>query len=185
VVIDDYRLFNAMTVAGLLFILAALLAIAPRQSGLLDSMGRVLLGALVFVYGASHLGLLAHQSRGRLELYGILVLIAELAQRVVGRPHPGVSVPRRAAGLALSFGLTIGAGTWLGTLAEITRGQGALAAALIVAAVSAGAIVADAVAEDLALPAASFRVGRGAFLDRAMPAIFPAAVYYHYLAFFL
>ena len=68
-------------------------------------LGRVLLGVLSFVFCPAHLALLVHWPQsGLLELYGVLVLSAELPQRLVtGRSAQGpesssrTAVPRRSA----------------------------------------------------------------------------------------
>ncbi len=67
----------------------------------------------------------------------------------------------------------------------MTRQQGLIAAALVALSVTVGARVADAVAQDLGLDVASSRVGRGAFLDRAIPALYAAPVCYHCFRYFL
>jgi phosphatidate cytidylyltransferase len=182
---DNLALFVAVVPVALLLVLPVLLAFGPRQPGLLDSVGRVLLGALVFVFAAAHLGLMAHQPDGRLELFAILVLFGELPQRVAGRPRPGKELRRPAIGVALALLVCAGIGWWLGPLGAVTREQGVVAGALVALAVTAGALVADAIAQDLGLGAASSRFGRGAFLDRAIPALYAAPVCYHYFRYFL
>jgi len=184
-VTDDLALFVAIVPVGLLLLFPVLLTFGPRQPGLLDSVGRVLLAALVFVVAGAHLGLMAHQAHGRLELFAILVLFAELPQRVAGRPRPGGEVLRPAIGVALALVICSGIGWWVGPLGAVTRQQGVIAGALVALAVTAGASVADAVAQDLGLGVASSRFGRGAFLDRAIPALYAAPVCYHYFRYFL
>ena len=180
---DDLALFVMVIPVGLLLLLPMLLSYGPRQPGLLDSVGRVLLGALVFVFAAAHLGLMAHQPRGRLELFAILVLFAELPQRVAGRPRPGQEVLRPAIGVALALLACTGIGWWLGPLGAVTRVQGLTAGVLVALAVTAGSLVADAVAQELGLAGSSSRFGRGAFLDRAIPALYAAPVFYHYFRY--
>jgi phosphatidate cytidylyltransferase len=182
---DNLPLFVAIVPVGVLLLLPVLIASGPRQAGLLDSLGRVLLGALVFVFAAAHLGLMAHQPRGRLELFAILVLFAELLQRVAGRPRPGGERLRPALGVALALAIDAGIGWWLGPLADVPRWQALVAGVIVALAVTAGALVADALAQDLELGAASSRFGRGAFLDRAIPALYAAPVCYHYFRYFL
>jgi phosphatidate cytidylyltransferase len=182
---DNLPLFVAVVPVGLLLVLPMLLALGPRQPGLLDAVGRVLLGALVFVFCAAHFGLMAHQQQGRLELFAILVLLAELPQRIAGRPLRGKGALLPAIGVAVALLVCSGIGWWLGPLAMVTRFQGLTAGALVALAVTAGALVADAVAQDLGLAAASSRFGRGAFLDRAIPALYAAPVCYHYFRYFL
>ncbi len=181
---DDLSLFVAVVPVVLLLLYPVLLTIGPRQPGLLDSVGRVLLGALVFLVAGTHLGLMAHQPRGQLELFAILVLFAELPQRVAGRPRPGGEAFRSTIGVALALAICTGVGWWLGPLGAVARRQGLAAGALVAIAVTAGSRVADALANDLGLDAASSRFGRGAFLDRAIPALYAAPVFYHYLRYF-
>ncbi len=166
--------------AGLFLLLPLLLSLGARQAGMFDSLGRLFLGVLLFVSGGAHLGILAHQPAGRLELFAIFVLLAELPQRLVGRPRPG-GILRSASGLLLAFGLCAGVGSWLGPLADLARVHGLQSGVLVAAVVSAGAILANATAEELGLDTAAKRFGRGAFLDRAIPALFAAPVYFFYL----
>jgi predicted CDP-diglyceride synthetase/phosphatidate cytidylyltransferase len=51
-------------------------------------------------------------------------------------------------------------------------------------AVTMGALVNEAVSEDLSLTSPSARRGRGALLDRIVPAAYAAPVYFHYLNYF-
>ncbi len=182
---DSYGLFSALVPVGLMFLLPALLSASTRQSGLLDAMGRLLLGALVFVFGAAHLGLMAHQPRGRLELFAILVLAAELPQRIAGRFRLGAPVLRPAAGVAVALALCAAVGWWLGTPGAMTPLHGSIAGLLVAVAVTAGALVAEAVSQDLGLAASAGRMGRGAFLDRSIPALYAAPLYFHYLKYFV
>lgn len=182
--IDSYSTFTVVVSVVLVLLLPAVLSAAPRQSGLLDSMGRVLLGSLLFVFCAAHLGLMAHQPRGRLELFAILVLMAELPQRLAGRPGPGMGFVRSMAALVTAIALDMGIGAWLGPLGSVTPMQGTIAGLLVALAVTAGALVAGAVAEDLKLTASSSLVGRGAFLDRSVPAMYAAPVFYNFLKYF-
>jgi hypothetical protein len=100
---------------------------------------------------------MAHQPHGRLELFAILVLFAELPQRVAGRPRSGQEVLRPAIGVALALLVCTGIGWWLGPLGAVTRLQGLTAGVLVALAITAGALVADGVAQDLGLGGASSR----------------------------
>ena len=50
--------------------------------------------------------------------------------------------------------------------------------------VTMGALVSDAVMRDLSPGSTGTRVGRWAFLDRAIPAVYAAPVFFHYLNHF-
>jgi len=178
--LDSLVLFESLVSVGLFLLLPMLLSLGAKQAGLFDSMGRLYLGVLLFVFGGGHLGLLAHKPPGTLELFAILVLGAELPQRLVGRPRPG-EILRAASGVVIAFGLGAAIGYWLGPLAGIGRQPGLVAGLLVAGSVTLGAILADAAAEDLSLDAAATRLGRGAFLDRALPALYAAPVYYLHL----
>ena len=52
---------------------------------------------------------------------------------------------------------------------------------LVALSVAAAAAVSNAVAADLEMKAASSLVGGGALLDRAVPALYAAPVFFHYL----
>lgn len=174
-------LFETTISAGLFLLLPLLLSLGARQAGMFDSLGRLFLGALLFVLGGGHLGILAHEPAGRLEIFAIFVLLAELPQRLTGRPRPG-GILSPALGIVIAFGLCAGAGYWLGPLAALERVQGLLGGVLVAAVVTAGAILADATGEDLGIDSAAKRFGRGAFLDRAIPALYAAPVYFFYVA---
>jgi len=188
VYINSVGMFLA-TVPALLFLFAPLLvAIGPRSEGLLDSIGRTLLGVIFFIFCTAHLGLLAQLTEvrtGLLGLFGVLVLSAELVQRLLGRFRPGRGKLLPALGVSLSLALVTAIGFWLGPLCGLADDDGARAAFLVGLAVTAGAIVSDAVAQDLDLSSSAARLGRGAFLDRAIPAVYAAPVFYHYLNHFV
>jgi phosphatidate cytidylyltransferase len=179
----SYEAFFALVPVGLFLALPALLSMARRQAGLLDSMGRILFGVVLYVFCAAHIGLLVHEGVGRLELFGVLALAAELPLRVAGRPRPGEGFLRQATGVVLGAGLAALAGWVTAPLAGLSGEFGVRAGLLVLAAVACGSMVADAVAEDLSLGAAAARVGRGAFLDRTLPAMYAAPVFFHYLDF--
>src|SRR5262245_1524258 len=68
----SFGLLSAATVIGLFLLFPVMLSIGSRQPGLLDSLGRLLLGVLVFVFCAAHFGLMTRLSMGSLELFGIV-----------------------------------------------------------------------------------------------------------------
>ena len=177
----SFDLLSAATGIGLFLLIPILLAVVPRQPGLLDALGRVLLGVIVFVFCASHLGLMTHQPAGRLELFGIVGLFADLPQRLTGRIRPGEERVRPFLGLAVSLVLAAGLGAIFGPKAGTTALHGGIAGALTALAMAGGSLVADAVAQDLSRTASDAMLGRGAFLDRTLPALFAAPVFYHYL----
>jgi predicted CDP-diglyceride synthetase/phosphatidate cytidylyltransferase len=79
-------MFLATVPVTLFLFIPVLLSIGSKEEGLLDSMGRTLLGVLLFVFCLAHLGLLVHQEpAGLLQLFGVLVLAAELPRRLAGR----------------------------------------------------------------------------------------------------
>jgi len=162
-----------------------LLSAGESQQGLLESMGRILLGVLLFVFCAAHLGLLVRREpAGTLELFGLLVIAADLPQRLTGRlGHVTTRAPKVLGvigGAVLAAGLGFLVGPWCGLVEE----DGARAGLLVAVAVTMGAMVTGALVRDLALPPPTVRVGRGAFLDRAIPAVYAAPVFFHYLNFF-
>jgi len=186
------------TVPALLFLLAPLfVAIGPHRDGLLDSIGRTLLGVIFFIFCTAHLGLLADldvasvpgagsaRPGGLPELFGVFVLAADLVQRMLGRFRSGEGRLLSTLGLVLSLLLVGALGFWLGPLCGLAQEDGARAACLVGLAVIGGAIVGDAVAQGLDLSSSAARFGRGAFLDRTIPAVYAAPVFYHYLNHFV
>lgn len=172
------------TVPIILFLLfPVLLSIGSAQQGLLDSMGRILLGVLLFVFCAAHLALLTAQ-HGVLELFGVLVLAAELPQRLAGRYQSGMGWLKPSLGLVAGAVLALAAGYGIGPSCGLTEEDAARAGLLVFVAVTTGALVSDAVARDLNLGPADVRVGRAAFLDRTIPPVYAAPLYFHYLNHF-
>jgi len=174
------------TVPIMLFLLfPALLALGNAQKGFLDSVGRVLLGVLSFVFCPAHLALLVHwEQAGLLELYGVLVLAAELPQRLVaGRSAQGSGWLRPSLGLVASVVVTAAAGYWLGPLCGLEAEDGARAGLFVAIAVAMGHLVAEAVSRDIGQGATTNRF-RTALLDRALPAVYAAPVFFHYLTYF-
>jgi len=184
--VGSQDLFLAVVPVALFLFIPVFLAIGPPESGMLDSMGRTLLGVLLFVFCMAHLGLLSHHElTGVLELFGILVLAAELPQRLAGRFRWGTGWwIRPTVGTPISLFLAIGAGWYLGPWCGLDAGDAGRAGALVFVAVTMGALVNDAVSKDLALTSPSVRRGRGAMLNRLVPAAYAAPVFFHYLVHF-
>jgi len=172
------------TVPLLLFLLfPALLVFGPAQEGFLESVGRVLLGVMTFVFCPAHLALMVRwEPSGYLELYGVLVLAAELPQRLAGRFSQGKSWVGPLLGVVASAGLTAAIGYWLSPLCGLDADDGGRAGFFVAIAVTMGGLVADAVTRDIG-PGSGGRM-RGALLDRAFPAVYAAPVYFHYLNHF-
>jgi predicted CDP-diglyceride synthetase/phosphatidate cytidylyltransferase len=178
-------MFLATVPATLFLFIPVFLSIGFSQEGLLDSVGRTLLGVLFFVFCVAHLGLLAHREpAGLLELFGVLVLCAELPQRVIGRFRPGAGWAGPAIGILVSLLLSGTVGFLVGPWCGLVEEDAARAGLLVAAAVTLGAVVAGAVALDLAQSPAAARFGRGAFLNRMVPAVYAAPVFFHYLNHF-
>jgi phosphatidate cytidylyltransferase len=183
--IGAHDTFLATVPVSLFLVIPFFLSIGFRQEGLLDSTGRTLLGVLFFVFCVAHLGLLVHmEPSGLLELFGILVLCAELPQRLIGRFRPGAGWVRPLIGILVSVVLTTGIGFLLGPWIGLVEEDAARAGFLVSIAVTLGAVVAGAVALDLGQSKAEAWVGRGALLNRIVPAVYAAPVYFHYLNHF-
>ena len=180
----SYGMFLAGLLLYLFLVLPVILSLTRPHAGLLDSVGRVLLGLLVFVFCTAHLGWMAHQPAGRLELFGVLVLASELPQRLVGRVRAGEPLGRPLIAIAVAVTLAAALGVWLGRSLALPPVHAAVAGVLVAVAVAGGRIVTDAVAEDLSLDPITSRTGRGALLDRAMPAVYAAPLFFHYLQHF-
>jgi phosphatidate cytidylyltransferase len=177
--------FLATVPVTLFLVFPVLLAVGTARQGLLESTGRILLGVLVFVFCAAHLALLVRSPhRGVLELFGILVLAADLPQRLSGRFGHGSGWLRPAAGLAVSAALAGALGFLAGPSCGLGQEDAARAGLLAAIAVAMGGAVTDAVLHDLGVSPSAARVGRAALLDRAVPAIYAAPVFFHYLDYF-
>jgi predicted CDP-diglyceride synthetase/phosphatidate cytidylyltransferase len=162
-----------------------LLSTGEMQEGMLDSLGRLFLGVLLFVYCAAHLGLLVRwEQRGALELFGILALAVELPQRLAGRIGRGTPWPRALAGLGAGVVLAPVLGFLCGPWCGIGEEDAARAGAIVAAGVALGTLVTGAVLKDLSLGPPGSSVGRGAFLDRVIPPIYAAPFFFHYLTHF-
>ncbi len=174
------------TVPVALFLLFPVLLSAGRpQEGLLESMGRILLGVTLFVFCMGHLGLLVRwEQAGLLELFGVMVLAAELPGRLTGRLRQGGTWARSAIGVVSGVVLASGLGFWAGPWVGVVEEDGARAGALVAIGVTMGALVSEAIMRDLSPLTATGRVGRWAFLDRAIPAVYAAPVFFHYLNHF-
>lgn len=176
--------FLATIPVALFLFIPVFLAIGRVEAGLLDSMGRTLLGVLFFVFCLAHLGLISRQAHsGLLELFGILVLASELPQRLAGGFSRSKWL-RSIFGVVLGVFLTVGLGWELGPWCGLVEEDAARAGLLVVLAVTLGGQVSNAVAQDLALSSSSSRIGRGAILNRMVPAVYAAPVFFHYLNHF-
>ena len=120
---------------------------------------------------------------GCLELYGVLVLGAELPQRLAGRSTQGPGRFRPVLGILASAILTSALGYWLGPLGGLDSNDGTLVGFFVAIAVAMGRLVSEAVAGDIGPGAVGSRI-RGALLDRAFPAVYAAPVFFHYLNHF-
>jgi predicted CDP-diglyceride synthetase/phosphatidate cytidylyltransferase len=177
--------FLATVPVTLFLLFPVLLSAGKLREGLLESMGRILLGVLLFVFCAAHLGLLVRwEQPGLLELFGVLVLAAELPGRLTGRFRQGGGWARSALGVVAGVVLAAALGFWAGPWCGLVEEDGARAGLLVAIAVAMGALVSEAVMHDLAHGAPAGRVGRWAFLDRAIPAVYAAPVFFHYLNHF-
>jgi phosphatidate cytidylyltransferase len=177
----SFGLLSAATVIGLFLLIPVLLSIAPRQPGLLDALGRVLLGVLVFVFCAAHFGLMTRLPEGSLELFGITALLADLPQRLTGRLRPGGERVRPFLGVMASVAVAAVVGAALAPLATTASLHGGVAGSLVALAMAGGSLVSDAVGQDLLRTQSDALLGRAAFLDRTLPAIYAAPIFYHYL----
>ncbi len=185
--------FLATVPVALFLFIPVFLALGRPQEGMLDSMGRTLLGVMIYVFCAAHLSLLPDVAPGAIgdngvhglpQLLGVLILASELPRRLLGGINAGEGWIRPSAALAISLPLVLALGFWLGPECGLSAEDGARAGALVLIAVTLGALVASAVAADLELRASSTRVGRGATLNRIVPAVYAIPVYFHYLNHF-
>lgn len=183
VYLGNADLFLNVVPVLLFLVFPAILSVGTDHSGLLDSMGRGMLGVLFFLYCGAYLGLMAEQPRGTLELFGILVLSSELPQRLAGGRRPGRFVGRLFLGLfvgaAVGYVLArrAGVGEWVG----LNANQVALGAAFVSVAVTAAHLVTNAIADDLEINSPSTLMGRGLFLGRIVPAVYAAPFFYYFL----
>lgn len=181
---SEARFFATVPVV-LVLLFPVLLSAGKPQEGLLESMGRILIGVLLFVFSAAHLGLLVRwEQPGLFELFGVLVLAAELPGRLTGRPRQGGGWARSAFGIIAGAVAAVSLGMLLGPWCGLVEEDGGRAGLLVAIAVTMGALVSDAVMRDLSPGSTGARVGRWAFLDRAIPAVYAAPVFFHYLNHF-
>ena len=177
--------FLALVPVGLFLLFPVLLSMGPLQEGLLESVGRILLAVLFFVICSAHLGLFVHwEQRGLLELFGVLVLAAELPGRLTGRFRLGGGRTRTAIGVTGGAILAVAAGYWAGPWCGLGQQDAARAGFLVAVAVTLGALVSEAIMRDLSPAPSAGRTGRWAFLDRTIPAVYAAPVFFHYLNHF-
>jgi phosphatidate cytidylyltransferase len=177
----SFGLLSAATVIGLFLLIPVMLSIGPRQPGLLDSLGRLLLGVLVFVFCAAHFGLMTQLPAGSLELFGIVGVMADLPQRLAGRMRPGGERTAPLVGVVAGVALAAGAGALLAPMVSHSSLHGGIAGSLVALSIAGGSLVSDAVGHDLAQSQSDTTIGRAAFLDRTMPVIYAAPIFYHYL----
>lgn len=181
---QDADTFLATIPIALFLLIPAFLAVGRSEAGLLDSVGRSLLGVVFFVFCTAHLALFVGKPQGLLELFGVLVLSADLPQRIGGPYSPGRPWGRTLAGLVLGLLLATGMGYLLGPHAGISDDDGLRAGFFVWVAVVVGASVSVAVARDLDLKATVGGLSRGAFLDRMVPAVYAAPMMFHYIDHF-
>ena len=178
--------FHATMPVTLFLFIPFFLSFGKAEKGLLDAMGRILLGVLFFVFCLAHLGLLVHEPQpGLLGLFGVLVLGAELPQRLAGRFRPGSGWLNPLLGILAGALLAVTLGFWLGPWCGLVEGEGARAGFLVLFAVTLGAQVSEAVAVEISPSPSSHRIGRGAFMNRMVPAVYAAPVFFHYLHHFV
>ena len=181
---SEARFFATVPVV-LVLLFPVLLAAGRPQEGLLESMGRILLGVLLFIFSLAHLGLMARwEQPGLFEFFGVLVLAAEVPGRLIGRSRQGGGWARSAFGIIVGTIAAVALGMLLAPWCGVVQEDGGRAGLLVAIAVTMGALVSDAVMRDLSPGSTGTRVGRWAFLDRAIPAVYAAPVFFHYLNHF-
>lgn len=182
---DSAGTFLATVPVALFLVLPFFLALAPEEEGFFDALGRTLLAVVLFVFCLAHLGLLVDEPPpGLPELFGVLVLAAELPQRLAGRFRPGSGWLQPALGALIGLLSATAAGYLLGPECALGEEDGARGGALVALATTLGAVVAEALARDLAVTASASVFGRGAFLNRTVSVVCAAPVFFHYLNHF-
>ena len=176
--------FLAAVPVSLFLFIPAFVALGRVKEGMLDSMGRTLLAVVFFVFCTAHLALLVDQPAAVLELFGVFVITAELPQRAIGRFRPGSGWIHPTAGIVFSLLLAVAVGFWLGPRSGLVEEDAARAGFLVGLAVTLGAPVSNGLAQGLAMSTSASTVGRGAFLNRTVPAVYAAPVFFHYLNHF-
>ena len=133
----------------------------------------------------AHLSLFVRwEQPGLLELFGVLVLAAELPGRLLGRFRQGGGSTRTAIGVTSGAVLAVAAGYWAGPWCGLGQEDAARAGLLVAVAVTLGAVVSEAILRDLSPAPSTGRTGRWALLDRTIPAVYAAPVFFHYLNLF-
>ena len=84
-------------------------------------------------------------------------------------------------GVVASVAIAAAVGAILAPLSGAASLHGGVAGALVALAMAGGSLVSDAVAQDLLRTQSDAMLGRAAFLDRTLPAIYAAPIFYHYL----
>jgi predicted CDP-diglyceride synthetase/phosphatidate cytidylyltransferase len=190
--VGSHDFFLATVPVTLFLLVPVFLALGKQQVGMLDSMGRALLGVVFFVFCTAHLALLSDvrpeafgnfEPRGLPQLFGVLVLSAELPRRMSGGFGSKSGWVRPVSGIVFGILLAAGIGFWLGPRCGLVEEDAARAGFLVGCAVNLGASVSKAVAKDLELSMSTI-LGRGALLDRLVPAVYAAPVFFHYLNHF-
>lgn len=182
---DSDATFLATVPIALFLVLPFFLSRAADEEGFFDALGRTLFGVLLFVFCLAHLGLVINEPQpGLIELFGVLVVSAELPQRLAGRFRPGTGWLRPTAGVVAGIAIAAAAGYGLGPQCGLGEEDAARAGGLVALAATLGSVVADALARDLSLTTSASIFGRGAFLSRTAPIVYAAPVYFHYLNHF-
>jgi predicted CDP-diglyceride synthetase/phosphatidate cytidylyltransferase len=113
----------------------------------------------------------------------VVVLCGELPRRLGGGFSSKSGWVRPVSGIVFGILLATGIGFWLGPKCGLVEEDAARAGFLVGCAVNLGATVSKAVAKDLALSTATI-LGRGALIDRLVPMVYAAPVFFHYLNHF-
>jgi len=87
-------------------------------------------------------------------------------------------------GCGVDVVLAVAAGYWTGPACDLSQSHGAWAGLFVAIAVTLGALVSEAIMRELAPAPSVGRTGRWAFLDRTIPAVYAAPVFFHYLNYF-
>lgn len=182
----SFSFFLALVPLALMLVLPVLLTLELPQAGLYESIGRLLVGTVAFVYCAAHLGLVAENfDHGEIELFGILVLCSELPRRLVGRGRAEEGLLRPFFGVIAGVLLSSVLGAVLGRLGGLSTRQGAIGGIVVAIGAGAGAFLAEGIAQDLNRSASASRIGRAALLDQTFPALFAAPGFFHYLMYLM
>jgi predicted CDP-diglyceride synthetase/phosphatidate cytidylyltransferase len=184
-----YPAFTGSTVLFLVMILVmalvlpVLVSFGKAHEGLLDAMGRIVLAVFFFVFCTAHVGLMASRLPEYLELFGILVLAAEFPMRLGGTTRHGRGLAGPIAGFTVGIGTGCGLGYLLAPMVGLDPHVGGIGGILMALAVAAGDRVTTALASALELKASASLTGTGASLDRMVPAVYAAPVFYYFLMY--